>query len=436
MNTHKHQTPARLPIEVFLCCLLVVGRLVYLALTLGVEAGYDTGAHLEMVMNVSWTHFSGPIWQFFYSYHPPLGFLFAHTITLLGVSPLVAVQLLNAIASLTVFFLIRATLNTCGLLDRPAAVFFLYLWSCLPIQLFLTSSINLDVLIQAFAAATLYCSVRLFWGQDLHREERLWLAFGIVACIAGGLLTKFSGLLLTAIPPLVAFSLQKNVIRLTAQAIAVALVGLALASPYYYTRYYAETGRMFPTNLEMFGGPDIERGRLVRDADRTKFFIGMLEPSPFHGSADEVVRDRDNIRLSDAWQDVWLKEKNLGPMKPGARELGTLEKNLAGFLLIGGLFWLLWRFRADDPWHRLGAIWLGFAGLQLLAFVLYLYSQPVAGWAPTKGIYLACSLPIVAYGIARLVPEAGEGRWRELIQTSVLTLVALLIILHHLLPIQ
>lgn len=415
--------------------MLLAGRVVYLWLTFGQEAGYDTGAHMEMVQTLTWLNHSTPLSQFFYAYHPPLGFLFAHTLTWFGLSPLLAVQLLNFAASITAFFLMRGTLQVCGLLDRPAAVFFLYLWACLPIQLFLTSSINLDILIQALACATLYFSVRLFWGGEAERRHRTWLVFGIVAAISTALLTKFSGLLLITIPPLVAFSLQKNVVRLTGAAVTVSLLGLAVAAPYYITRYYEPAGRLFPTNLEIFSLPEIERARAQRDAAGIEFFASLLRPSPFRGSA-EVVRDRDNMRLADAWQDIWLKEKNLGPMNARAQALATLEKGVAGFLLLGGLFWLIWRFRSNDPWDRLGAVWLAFAALQLSAFIFYLYSQPVAGWAPTKGIYLACSLPIVAYGIARLVPEAGRGRWRELIQTSVLTLVALLIVLHHLLPIQ
>ncbi len=435
MNTHKHQTPDRLPFELFLLALFLASRVVYLWLTLGHEAGYDTGAHMEMVQHLTWLNPSTPLNQYFYSYHPPLGFLFAHTLTWFGLSPLLAIQLLNFAASIAAFFLVRATLQATGLLDQAAPVFFLYLWSSLPIQLFLTSSINLDILIQALACATLYFSVRLFWGGEAERQNRAWLAFGIVAAISTALLTKFSGLLLITIPPLVAFSLQKNVVRLTGMAVTVSLVGLAVAAPYYITRYYEPAGRLFPTNLEIFSPPEIERARAQRDAAGMEFFAALVQPSPFRGSA-EIIRDRDTMRLADAWQDVWLKEKNLGPMNARAQALGTLEKGLAGFLLIGGLFWLLWHFRASEPWHRLGAVWLAFAALQLSAFVFYLYSQPVAGWAPTKGIYLACSLPIVAYGIARLVPEAGQGRWRELIQTSVLTLVALLIVLHHLLPMQ
>lgn len=259
-----------------------------------------------MVRALSWLSPDLPLGQYFYAYHPPLGFLLAKCFTWVGFSPLMSVQLLNAAASLGTFFILRATLGRCGLLARPAAVFFLYFGASLPIQLFLASSINLDVLTAGCAALTLYLSVRLCWDETLDRQARLTFATAIAVVIAASMLIKFSGLLLVTIPVLTALAHPKTSFRLVSVAGAAALVGLLLVSPYYVSRYYQQTGRFFPTNLEIFAQSEIAAARAARDSDRLSFFLNMVAPSPVHGSANTVLRDRDTMRLADVWQDVWL----------------------------------------------------------------------------------------------------------------------------------
>ncbi len=400
----------------------------------GQEAGFDTGAHLEMVTNLTWLNPTVDLGRFFYAYHPPLGFLMAHSITWLGLSPVESVQILNFAASLIGFFAIRQTLKICGLIDHPAAIVFLYLFGSLPIELFLAWSINLDIVIAMYASLTILFSVRLFWYEPAESQNRLWLGTTIAALIAAGLLTKFSGLLLITIPLIVAVVRPHVTKRLLLTAGLIAVSGLAIVAPYYATRYVAQTGRPFPTNLEIFDAGELEKVRADRSRHAAAFILDMFKPSPFHGAANEVVRDRDNIRLSDVWQDIWLKEKNLGPMSDSTRALGYLEETVAAFLMIAGLAGLVWHMRTDRLWDRFGLVLFGFGAVQMLAFIFYLWSQPVAGWAPTKGIYLAASLPLVAYSIARLVPVERKGRTEELLQMASVTLVAILLVIHHFMP--
>lgn len=423
--------------EPLLLWLFVGCRAIYFCMTFGREAGFDSGAHLEMVERLGWFDFVLPIGRYFYSYHPPLGFLLAKFFTLFGFSPLQGVQLLNAIASVATVLLVRATLRRCNLLDRPVPVFFLYLFACLPIQLFLASSVNLDVVMAAIAALVTYLSVWLFWHVGTDKQTRVTLALGIAVAIAAALLIKFSGLLFAGIPVLVALCSPQRTFKLAAGAGVLAAAGLLLISPYYVSRYYLPTGHFFPTNLEIFASAEIAQARAARDEKGLEFFLEMAKPSSFHGAAGQVGRDFDTMRLADAWQDVWVKENHMGPVRTPAagRVLGQAERAAAGVLVIVGLLVTLLRLGRRDEWQRLGLVWLGFTCAQLGAFISYLYSQPVASWSPTKGIYLACSLPILAYALAVVVPE-GSGRRIELIQKAALVGVAVLLVAHHLLPIQ
>ncbi len=437
LNTHKHQSPIVAKAEPLLLWLFLGCRVIYFCMTFGREAGFDSGAHVEMVEQLSWFDFVLPIGRYFYSYHPPLGFLLAKVFTLFGFSAVQGVQLLNALASVATVLLVRATLRRCDLLSRPAPVFFLYLFACLPIQLFLASSINLDVLMAAIAALVTYLSVWLFWHGNTDRQTRITLALSIVVAIAAGLLIKFSGLLFTAIPVIVAIASPKRTFKLAATAGTVVAAALLLISPYYVSRYYLPTGHFFPTNLEIFAANEIAQARAERDRDGLAFFLALAEPSSFHGAPGEISRDFNTMRLADAWQDIWVKENHMGPVRTPAagRTLGQTERAAASVLVVGGLFLTLWRLGRRDEWERLGVVWLSFACLQLAAFVSYLYSQPVASWSPTKGIYLACSLPIIAYAIAVLLPD-GPGRRQEFIQKGALVGVALLLMAHHFIPIQ
>lgn len=437
MNTHKHHSPFAAKAEPLLLWLFLSCRAIYFCMTFGREAGFDSGAHLEMVYQLQWTDFVLPIGRYFYSYHPPLGFLLAKFFTLFGFSAVEGVQILNALASVATVLLVRATLRRCGLLDRTAAVVFLYIFAALPIQLFLASSVNLDVVMAAIAALITYLSVWLFWHGGTDKQTRVTLALAIAVAIAVGLLIKFSGLLFAGIPVLVAVASPRRTLRLAAGAGALAAAGLLLISPYYVSRYYLPTGHFFPTNLEIFAAVEIAQARAARDQDGLAFFTKLASPSSFHGAPGQISRDFDTMRLSDAWQDVWVKENHMGPVRTpaAARELGQIERAAASVLAIGGLFVTILRLRRRDEWERLGLVWLGFAGMQMAAFISYLYSQPVASWSPTKGIYLACSLPILAYALAVLLPE-GPGKRIELIQKTAIIGVAVLLVAHHLLPIQ
>ena len=267
----------------------------------GTVIGYDSGAHIEMVQRLTWAMPDTPIRETFYGYHPPLGFLVPRLLHLIGFTPEHSIQIVSFAASLTAFFLLRATLKHLHLLSKPSGIAFLYIASSIPIQLSIATSVNLDVIVVAFAAATLYGAVRFLWPHaafsDAHPQYILPLRFHhsdphqknnyydttlavlcSVTAIACAALTKFSGVLLLALLPLVALAqpfhrkwFQRCALGATACAMA-----MAFAFPYYYARYYIPEGKFFPLNTEWTVKEETERAIAKRDEDRTQFFKDLF----------------------------------------------------------------------------------------------------------------------------------------------------------------
>src|SRR3989338_9285582 len=150
-------------IEGFLLGFFLVCRFFLLWMHWGRNIGFDSVGHLALTNAISWRQPILDMHTYFYGYHPPLGFLFAHTLTMIGLPTVLAVQLISFAAALTSFFAVRAVLGYTEQLWSPRGIAFLYIAHALPIQIFLTVSSNLDSLILCEASLILLCSVHLFW---------------------------------------------------------------------------------------------------------------------------------------------------------------------------------------------------------------------------------------------------------------------------------
>lgn len=420
--------PWRRTERLFLATFLI-GRLYVFCERLGTVIGFDSGAQIEMVTKLSWSMPDTPIRESFYGYHPPLGFLVPRLLHVgLGFTPEISIQIVSMMASLAAFFFLRATLRYMHVLHRPSGIAFLYITSSIPIQVSVSTSVNLDVIILAFGASILYASVRMLWPVTLfddanHPQRSLPLRFswgdtaecerrinGMVAAFAAAtalvcaLLTKFSGVLLFAVPSLLAWSqpYARGWWKRCFTGAAVCSVALAIAFPYYYGRYYVPEGKFFPLNAEWTAAADVERAIAQRDADLATFFIDLVSPTTVHASVGPTQTDYDVNRLSDAWRDLWIRNQWTGPTSDAALDLGLLYMVVIPWLMGLGAAIFLRRMRRRTAWTRLGWVLLGFSMLQIAALVQYIYRIPHAGYGPAKGLYI---LPTV-WGIGYLVVTA------------------------------
>lgn len=371
---------------------------------------WDPHAHLEMVTRLGWTHpFPASLYETFYSYHPPFGFLLARTAHLAGLTPLMSIKLVSAAASLAAFFFLRATLRRLRLLERPEGIAFLYITASLPLQIFLSTSLNLDVIILAFASASLYFSVRLFASSKPPALSRTTLP--LVAALACthllALLTKFNGVLLLALPFLVAACFQfKNLRcsmpelrRVFACAAVAAAAAVALALPYYHLRYYRETGNYLPGNGTHFDRERQERGRKILQRDGSiRYTKRLFEASPPQRVQPNFSDLRAN-RLHDTWSQLWMRNLYLTlPGRPMSRVsifyLAVMPYAVSlGFLL----FLLQCGSAARSPWRPLGCVFLLFAAVQVGGLILYLFQNPCTECYGTKAIYIAPALWAVGF---------------------------------------
>lgn len=406
-------------VERAFCAAFVALRFLHLAQSYGAEVGFDVGAHLERLAQTSWSDFSPDIHAYFYAYHPPLGFLLAHTLTLAGLPPAAAVQMLGLAASLTAFFFLRAALALTGWRDTPFGIVFLYVTCSLPVQLHLYTSINLDVSLLAVASCILYLSLRTFWFPPASRWARFCLFAALVIALSAGMLVKFSGMLLLPLPPLAVLVFGPRPKRIAVACLA-GVVACLLVLPYYGNRYYAATGTLLPNNADIFEGQRIEEARAARDADRWGYVARMLTPDPSPETTDPAHRDYGAMRLSDTWRDVWSADNvQVSFMTPPTRAAARVYLALAPVAFLSGIIgWLLWmrgrksRLSGHDARRRaFGLLLLAVAAVQLAGLLNHMYSAPAAEWRSGKVVYVAPALLALGWMLAHAgIPLSGIAR--------------------------
>lgn len=441
------------------------GRISLFIRKMGEVIGFDPGAQIEMVQKLTWGVPDIPIRDTFYGYHPPIGFLMAHTIHLLGPSPEVSIQIVSFAASLIVFFTMREILKWLHLLYRPSGIAFLYFSASMPIQISVSTSINLDILVLAMSTVTLACAVRLLWpsiafndthlptkplplsfgSEDTdtckHRHETLLASFTMAAAVAGALLIKFSGLLLISIPPLVLLAAPRTRGWLCRGALAAVscIAALSLVFPYYYNRYYIPEGKFFPLNTEWTAKEDVEKSIAKRNEDILRFYIELFKPTMVYAQQGPTYSDAEVNRLSDAWRDLWIRDGWTGDTHHAALKVGLAYSTGVPWLMAMGIIIFLRRVRRSTLWIRLGWVLLAFSAVQLVALVQYIYRIPFAGYGPAKGIYILPTiwgvsyLVVTAFQDQRLIPRIFQHHI-PLLQHAFMCAVAAFVIVNHAIP--
>lgn len=437
----KHKKIPWHHLEFAFLALFLFERILLFLDRLGTELGWDTGAHLEMISLYAWSDLSVGIHESFYSYHPPLGFLFARTLHLTGLSPLMSVQILSFIASLVAFFFLRATLKQFDLLSSPIAMAFLYVTSSIPLQIYLLTSVNLDVLILALASVVLYCSIRIFW-----KHQKSWeLSLGLLTALAVALLTKFSGWILLSIPLLCALTKPRGLLdegvsmfrhlRHPLRTATLTLFSVTILTfPYYHHRYFASTGTFFPSNTDTWIGEHREK----RDEAPFTFIKNVLFAPKAHaeGTALEAFRF-EGLRLYDIWNSFWARSTDFADQSETSRTISRLYLTTTPFLAIIGLVLALCTARRrPSAWNRLSIVLLSFTLIQFLALLWYIYQNPYGDWIPAKAAYIAPAMLGIGFLLAQpFAPFTSFTPKRTLLQTALFALIALFIVINHSIPV-
>ncbi len=423
-------------IELTLACLLIVCRLVLLLRTWNLATGFDWDSHLELLNAVSLRQlFVLPIFTYFYDYHPPIAFLAAKGFSTAFFIPAVAgAQVASTSMGITAFLFFRATLRRLGFLRTPQGVAFLYLTSVLPVTVFLSYAMNIDVFILAAASAVLYFSVRLV--QD--KRVSIGIVAGLGCALIFGMYSKMSGVVLFPLPFLLLVFLSvpgRRKAVVIAMSVA-ALWALSFSLPYYYTRYYEPTGQWLPSNTDRFDRDDQMRTRAMRDQNPVGFIAEMFKPARRY-IPDAQSRDMAIPRLVDTWQDLWIKDSYVSARQRAKTTgltdtLSMLYVWVMPFLVFGGVLLFL-RERAIKLWKPFGLALFSYSCFLLLALIANVYRYP---WGPSisnKVIYIAPVTWLVGFLLSQYWRGAREDRTGALYLVGIP--LGILILLHTLLPV-
>jgi hypothetical protein len=404
----------------------------------GIVIGFDGGPHFQMVDAFAKAkmipHMA--LDQMFYAYHPPLAFVLAALAKLFLTDTARSVQVVSSLMSLVMFLFLRGTLRRLELLRRVEAVVFLYIAAAIPLQVYLAHSVNMDVVVVAAMAAVMYFSVALFWTKRSPYRWAHILFLAVALCAA--VLTKFSGIIAFGIPVAAALLTPFTGTRRVSVLRALGIVALAaaLVSPYYYTRYYATQGKLFPSNADFFQREEQDQSREARDADRPGFLWKMITASGAP-SGNPQYRDMDAARLVETWRDAWRQDLWLGPQDAVRRLVSALYLLFMPLLcIVGGVLFFCWR-DAPPLWRRLGFLLLIIFCANAAALVKYTYDFPWPGAVLMKGIYVASSTWFLAFCLAHLtrLRTVLDLRWAKFWQALLSVLLLLFVLLNHVLPI-
>lgn len=405
-------------------------RLLLLARYYGVFLGYDVRGHLVVVSAISWMHPFLSLRSSYYAIHPPLGFLLAHTLVLLGISPLFAAQILSFIASLIAFFFMRQTLKSLGLLHKFPAIIFLYLGASIPMQIYLSLMVSLDVFVLCCMSIALFFSVQLFWLKQ-NTLTSMFHAGMLLITLSLASLFKLSGFFLLPIPFFVfIFTLDQYTWR------RFSMVGLTTFVPFcagmlylYYRCYVPEHTFLFTTSGTVVWIDLYKNSMAWRNAHLVRFFLSYVFPI-----------DGGGARLAATWASFWYMY-GYEPISLTGRILGVLYYSFAWIpCLLGGI--AIVRRKNTDLWSRFGFVILTSSILHLLCLFYFIYSLPLPGYFVSKGIYISS----VSYGIAYLLVSSIPLEVSQIAQRFKSTLtsrrvqdyafffVALFMIVNHLFP--
>lgn len=425
-------------VEYALCGLLMICKCLLLYKNWNVAVGFDWQAHVDMLPVVRWTSWTPDLFSIFYNYHPPLAFLLARSIFLLGIPAVASIQVISMLAMLVSFLFLRASLRLLRLLERPEGIMLLYGTFGIPLNVYLSYSVNMDAVLFAWVSGVLYYSIRVFLLQeqrDIFQQVRTCITISLF--LAAGMLTKFTGVLFITLPLFVWYFLATHrPWKILWIPMCSVLLALTLVFPYYYARYYRDTGAWFPSNTNIYDAGAQQYTRMQRDQDPLGFLSSIFQTTPMHANGLQF-RDLEHPRISDTYKDFWIMDQWLvdrwqGGSTTRARPIGIVYFYGMIPLLMGGAYLFARGNRGQDIWRRWGRFTLAFSGLLVASLVMYIYINPYANALANKGIYIAP----VTWSIGLLLAEYFHRfRFSPTARSTAMCLMALFLLLNHLVPV-
>ncbi|MEW5851829.1 MAG: hypothetical protein AB2A00_23770 [Myxococcota bacterium] len=399
-----------------LLVLFLVAKALALYRRWGVQMGHDAFFQMEVTRMLGWKKLTLGLRDCFNCYQPPLGYLIPKLFALLGFNEVLSAQLASFTSSLVAFLLLRGAVQRMGLLRRPEGIVFLYVSSSIPIQLYLTTSITLDSFMYAWACAILYTSVVAFWRWGAPQRGRRVAMVALVLLLASSTLVKYSGFILFSIPVFVAL-LQARVRRgsmrsggrwlaPSVRAVILGVTATALVMPYYYQRYYTQTGKLFPIASDWLRAEDVRKGRTMRDQHTAMFVRALLTP-PDHADEHPDWADQKVCRLHDAWRHFWIRFHVTGWGGPTAFQLSKLYLAWMPWLLLAGAVYFVRRIRRRDAWNALGILVVLVGGLHVAGLIRHIWDNPFAEYIPAKAYYISPVCWMLGYLMANLTRARG-----------------------------
>lgn len=421
---------------------------------LRLNEGWDWGYHMAVLDEGLFTFsdfLTRDVFQSFYSYHPPLGFVLSDPFLRAGVGLLLSAKVVAFIASFVVFFTLRELLSHLRLLHKPVGLIFLYGGMSVPLMLFMSRSVNLDILILMFTCMALYLSVVLFGVPDLSASNRkthmrkLFLSLTIFLA----LMTKFNGLLIASIPVIVACVFQvrtllqknPNAFRIIRNAFALSVIGVVLALPYYHWRYFLTEGTYFPHNGQFYEDR-LNEGQAIKAEDPQAYFFELFKGADAR-KEKPYWRDSDIQRLSDSWNDFWIRDFGLGLQSRLSLKISVFYQNVMPVLLLLSALLLLIQMalkRTYDPsWVALGISLFFYSIIQYVLLLYYIWKNACTWCYASKGIYIAPVILSIAFllaniaTVATLLPRSWQKK--HLCNWILVSLLITITIVHHVIPV-
>lgn len=440
--------------ELLLMFTFITARLWSFFVHIRINEGWDWGYHMDVLAANLFTFsniFNREVYEMFYSYHPPLGFLLSEPFLKGGLGLLLSAKMVSLIASFLAFFSVRSTVKYLGILHKPLGMIFLYGGMSIPMMVFLSRSVNLDMIIFMFTCFALHYSLVLFGVKDPSAtRKKTGIRMALLALtIFGGLLTKFNGIIIACLPAIIACTfgythiLRKSpdALRTVRNAVAVGALGVALAFPYYHWRYFLTQGTYFPHNGQFYEDR-MEGGQEIKDENSTAYFLEMFKGSQAR-KEKPYWRDSHQPRLADAWNDFWIRDHGIGSPNALSMRVSVLyQRSLPLFLLLSFLLLIVQtvKRRADPIWVALGVSLLLYSTIHIILLLYYIWKNACIWCYSSKGIYITPVILAIAFLLAHPLTLQGmlPEQWKKKFVSHgwVLTLLlCIVIIMHHGIPV-
>ena len=431
-------------LERILCVTIVALKLYVLYLTWGRVQGFDAGGWLETFRVTHWFETLPPPRSLLASYHPPLSYLLTRLI--LGVVPneAEASQVLSSFALLGAFFGLRMALKKIGCLGSVVGLWLLYGGFSLPLFVWLAVETGYDGLVLNWFMLALAVSISLFWwpvrGKYWLNVRTLAKLLALVAILVAGLYTKYSGLLAFALPSMII--VIRRGLRAWAKEsflpLSVALIGLAIVAPFYYSRYYKVEHEWMPAAMEWQKNRELTVTRAKRDAAPLDFVAHMLR-IPTESVAD-IQRPVMDSFVNSIWFHTWKRDKWLGKQpEPSLSVSNFYSRVFPDVLLVGSLAFLLKPRQGRRDWRHLGWLLLSITLMFSVASLGFAWKYPIWGWRVCNAKYMAAAILWVAFatgmGFSQLSLSVRSSKVSRMLEWIAVGTLWVFVVVNHLLPV-